>query len=101
MKRWPIFLIWLALWLLPPIALARMGWAIITGNIRRAWSIALAFDFLGNAASNDSPRRTISSRAAHARAEGKRWGCLVCDDLDKIDKGHCNRALTAKDQNLK
>lgn len=100
MKRGPIFLIWLALWLLPPIALARMGWAIITGNIRRAWLIALAFDDLGNVAGNGSMGQTISSRAAHARAEGKRWGCLVCEDLDKIDPGHCDRAMTAPDQNL-
>ncbi|MHB9021295.1 MAG: hypothetical protein ACYC3A_05670 [Halothiobacillus sp.] len=59
----------------------------------KRWPIALAFDFLGNAAANGSPRRTISSCAAHARAEGKRWGYLVCDDLDEIDPGHCDRAL--------
>jgi len=99
MKRWPIILIWLVLWLLPPIALARMGWAIITGNLARAWAIALTFDFLGNAVANDNPRRTISSRAAHS--QNKLWARLLCRLLDKIDKGHCNRALTAKDQNLK
>jgi len=98
-KRWPLILIWLALWIVPPIALIRMMFGIITGNLNSAFIIALSFDDLGNVSTNGELGQSISSRAAHS--QNKLWGRLLCRLLDKIDKGHCNRALTAKDQNLK
>lgn len=86
----------LALWLLCQIAAAavalRMAWAIIT-NPPRAWTIALAYDRLGNAAANDDTVQTVSSRAEKARRAGKRWGCRLCRLLDQLDPGHCERSL--------
>ena len=97
MKRWPLILIWFALWLVAPLALVRMAWAIVRAP-KRAWLIAIGFDDLGNVAANGKLGQTISSRAAHARPA--RWGCLLCALLDRLDPGHCDRALTARDQNL-
>lgn len=86
----------LALWLLCQIAAAvvamRMAWAIVTSPAR-AWSIALAYDRLGNAAANDGEVQTVSSRAEKARRAGKRWGCVLCRLLDQIDPGHCDRSI--------
>lgn len=98
MKRWPLVLIWCALWLVAPLALARMLWAIFTAP-ERAWTIALAFDDLGNVATNGTLGQSISSRAAHDRPQ--MWACVLCKLLDALDPGHCDRAMTAKDQNLK
>lgn len=96
-KRYPLILIWLVLWLVAPLALLRMVWAIIT-NPERAWMIALSFDDLGNVATNGQLGQSISSRAAHDRPQ--KWACLLCKLLDKLDPGHCDRAMTASDQNL-
>lgn len=44
-----------------------------------------------------NPDETLSSRAHKAmlKAErtGKRWGCILCALLDKIDPGHCAKAV--------
>lgn len=96
-KRWPIFLIWLALWLVAPIALVRMLWAILIGNTKRAWGIALGFDLLGNVALNGDLGQTVSSRSAHSI--NKSWGRWLCAALDTVDPGHCERARTDPKQN--
>ena len=36
---------------------------------------------------------TISTRAALARNQNKRWGCVLCKILDKINPGHCDQAI--------
>jgi hypothetical protein len=46
-----------------------------------------------NTVAGGDPDETISSRAAKAEAEGKRWGCILCGLLDKIQKDHCKRSL--------
>lgn len=97
MKRYPLILIWFALWIVAPLALIRMAWAIFT-NPERSWRIALSFDDLGNVATNGYLGQSISSRAAHDRPQ--KWACLLCKLLDKLDPGHCDRAMTATDQNL-
>ena len=66
----------------------------------RAWRVALAVDDLGNVAGNGHLGQSISSRAAYAAQDGKRWGKIVCGGLNALDPGHCARALTAPDQNL-
>lgn len=38
---------------------------------------------------------TLSRRSARARADGKRWGCILCGVLDAIAKDHCAKALRA------
>lgn len=56
-------------------------------------NILVAFDFLGNAFLAGDPDETISSRAGKARRAGRKWGCILCGFLDKIDKGHCEKYL--------
>lgn len=38
---------------------------------------------------------TISSHSAIAAKKGKRWGCVLCKLLDKLDPGHCPAAIQA------
>ena len=96
-KKLGLLLVWLLLWAIAPLALLRMLWAIFT-NPGEAWQIAIAFDDLANVATNGRLGQTISSRAAHDRPQV--WACWLCKLLDAVDKGHCDRAMTAQDQNL-
>jgi len=77
------------------VAIMRMAWAIVTAP-PRAWRLAVAFDQLANAAANGHPDETISSRAARAELQGRRWGCVLCRLLDEIDPGHCAKALETR-----
>ena len=51
----------------------------------------------GNTLTGGDPGETISSRAAKARAEGRRWGCVLCRFLDWVQKDHCATSLNADD----
>jgi len=73
-------------------AAARMAWAIAF-RPDRAWRLSVAFDQLGNAAANGDEDETISSRAAKARRAGRRWGCILCGLLDRIDPNHCEKSI--------
>lgn len=73
-------------------AVLRMVYAIAV-NPARAWQLSIAFDQLGNASGNGDPDETISSRAGKARLQGRRWGCVLCTLLDKLDPGHCDRFI--------
>ena len=55
------------------------------------WLILL--DEAGNTLFGGSPNETISERAAKARAAGREWGCVLCALLDRINPGHCVRAM--------
>jgi len=57
----------------------------------RYWRIVLGYDHLGNALTGGEPNELISTRANRARKEGRRWGCVLCKLLDRIDPGHCAR----------
>jgi hypothetical protein len=57
------------------------------------WNILLAVDQLGNAVGGGDPDETISSRAAKAQRRGKRWGCVLCNWLHKIDPNHCEKSI--------
>jgi hypothetical protein len=61
--------------------------------MRYVWNLLIALDQLMNAILLGDPRETISSRADKARAEGKKWGCILCKLLDKIQTGHCASSL--------
>lgn len=74
------------------LAALRMAWAI-AANPARAWRMAVAHDQLANAAANGDEDETISSRAGKARRAGRRWGCLLCWLLDRIDPQHCDRNI--------
>lgn len=91
MMRLSLFLLLPVLVLAPLLALLRYLWAMAT-NPGRAWGIARAFDRVFNVAANGDERETVSSRAARARDEGRRWGCVLCRLLDQVDAGHCDQA---------
>jgi hypothetical protein len=86
----------LALWALCQVAAgvasAWMLAASITGS-RRAWTLAVAYDQLANAAFGGDEDETISSRAGKAAREGKRWACVLCRLLDRLDPNHCEKAI--------
>lgn len=66
---------------------------VFAPNGRHPMSIAIGFDQLVNAATGGNEDETISSRAARERNEGKRWACILCKFLDKLDKNHCTNSL--------
>jgi hypothetical protein len=64
----------------------------LAGNPDRAWRVAIANDQALNAAIGGSEDETVSSHAARARNEGRRWGCLLCRLLDRIQPNHCAKS---------
>ncbi|MBX3588809.1 MAG: hypothetical protein KF796_19425 [Ramlibacter sp.] len=65
--------------------------AVLPPLRKQAARCAISVDQLANAALDGDEDETISSRAAKAQLDGKRWGCVLCGWLDKIDPGHCAR----------
>lgn len=59
-------------------------------------NFAILLDEAANTILGGSPNETISERAAKARNAGRRWGCILCRLLNRINPGHCDRALTSK-----
>lgn len=72
------------------IASVWMLLAALAGS-KRAWTIILGYDQLGNSATGGEPGELISTRANRERKEGRRWACVLCRLLDRIDPGHCDR----------
>lgn len=60
---------------------------------RYAWNLLIALDQFANTVMGGYPDETISSRAAKAARGGRRWGCLLCRMLDRIDRGHCEKNI--------
>ena len=86
----------LGLWLLCQFAgtvSALWMLAAIIGGSPRAWSLAVAYDQLANAAFGGDPDETISSRAGKAARNGRRWGCVLCRLLDRFEPDHCEKSL--------
>ena len=81
------------------VNLIRYVWSIAF-DVNKAWAIALGQDDADNVALNGRLGQSISSRAAVACKALKPWGCVTCDLLNDVNPGHCQRALTDKDQNL-
>jgi hypothetical protein len=88
----------LVLLALYPVCLAASVYAawrmfyLIGKNPDKAWVMAVAHDQLGNAAMNGDPDETVSSRANRARSVGRRWGCILCGLLDRLDPNHCRKS---------
>lgn len=61
----------------------------VIGNPGKAWHIALMIDQTCNVDANGRVDQSISHRAAIAMQAHRRWGCLLCWILDKIQKNHC------------
>lgn len=89
----------LALWLLCLIchlvASLQMLVAIVTGS-RRAWTLAVSYDQLGNVVLGGDEDATISARAWASRHTW-RWGLLV-RLLDMVEPRHCYKAWLAEEQ---
>ena len=60
----------------------------------RRWPLGVltALDRLANAILAGDDRLTVSSRAYEASLKGRRWGCVLCKLLDRIQADHCRRA---------
>ncbi len=100
MGRLTLLVIWALCQLGMALIALRMLYAVATAPAK-AWAIAVALDDAANVAGNGRLGQTISARAAQARSEGRRWGCVLCRLLDRLDSGHCDRALVDAEQNLK
>ncbi|AHZ80035.1 hypothetical protein DW66_5659 [Pseudomonas putida] len=59
----------------------------------RAQRLAVSFDQLANTALGGDEDETISSRAAKAARNGKRWGCMLCKLLDRFEHKHCENSI--------
>lgn len=90
MKRLLLFAIWIVCALCAVIALPYMLVCILVGS-PRAWVIALGFDRVGNAMTGGIDGEYLSARAGRVRKEGRRWACILCRLLDKVDPGHCDK----------
>lgn len=91
-SRMPLLAVYLLCLAAAGYSLLRMAWAVLV-KPERAWLLSVSFDQLGNAAANGDPDETVSSRAGKARLMGRRWGCVLCKLLDKLDPGHCSRFI--------
>ena len=58
------------------------------------WPVAVltALDRLANAVLLGDDRLTISSRAYEASLKGRRWGCVLCGLLERVQADHCRKA---------
>ena len=61
-------------------------------------NILVGVDQLANAVLGGDPMQTISYRSAMAEEEHKRWGCVLCRWLSKIQKDHCERTRISTDR---
>ena len=57
------------------------------------WNLLVSVDQFVNTVFAGNPDESISSRAAKAERAGKKWGCVLCKLLDKIDKDHCAKNI--------
>lgn len=90
MRFWVILLIALAVVVTAPVvALAWLAQTIVQSP--RAGTAARAYDQLGNAVLGGDPQRTVTERAGKAMKEGRRWACVLCKLLDRIDPDHCTK----------
>ena len=86
----------LAIWGLCQIAAVIASvWMLVAALMgsRRAWTLALAHDQLANAALGGDEDETLSSRAGKAARQGKRWACVLCRLLDRLDPNHCEKSI--------
>ncbi len=58
---------------------------------RRAGQAAVAWDALVSCLTGGDWQETITMRANRAMGNGKRWGCVLCKFLDRIDPDHCRK----------
>lgn len=71
-----------------------LPWALVLSLLQhdRGRRFLLAYDQALNALTGGSEDETVSSRAARARDENRKWGCVLCRVLDWLDPDHCNKS---------
>jgi len=57
------------------------------------WKILVSLDQTLNTLLGGKPDETISSRAAKAARDKKRWGCVLCKLLNYLHKDHCEKVI--------
>lgn len=92
MNRLALLGLWVVCLLAAVVASIWMLLAALFGSAR-AWRLAVAHDQLANTAFGGNEDETISSRAGKAARDGRRWGCVLCKLLDRLDPGHCERSI--------
>ena len=93
MSRVYLLAIWLLCLAASIVSAVWMFAAIVAGSDTRAWKLAVSHDQLANTAFGGDEDETISSRAGRAQRDGKRWACVFCKLLDKIDRNHCEKSI--------
>lgn len=68
--------------------------AVITPLARFGMNLLVMLDEIGNTLTGGSPNETISSRAGKGRQEGKWFWTILANLLDRIQAGHCERAMS-------
>jgi hypothetical protein len=91
MPRLPLLAVWALCQVAHVVASVWMLLAALAGS-PRAWRLAIGYDQLANAAFGGSEDETISSRAYKASLRGRRWGCVLCRVLHKLDPNHCEKS---------
>lgn len=83
------------------IAVIASVWMLVAAlaGSRRAWTLAVAHDQLANAVFGGSEDETLSSRAGKAARKGKRWACVLCRLLDRLDPNHCEKSIEPDEGN--
>lgn len=86
----------LLLWFLCLVGLVIVGlWMLVCAFNPRSskfFSLAIGVDNAVSATFGGDGFTTISHRAGVAMKNGKRWGCILCRFLDKIQTDHCERS---------
>lgn len=59
-------------------------------------NILIGLDQLGNTLFGGAPDETISSRAGRAMHAGHRAGAWLCRALNRLDPGHCDKAVQSE-----
>jgi hypothetical protein len=59
--------------------------------------VLLGLDEFGNTLAGGQPGESVSYRAAVARNNGEKWGCVFCQFLNLFQTDHCDKAVAAFD----
>jgi hypothetical protein len=97
MSRSQLLLVWVLIVVSTPFALIVLLIDILAGADKRAKTIAIAFDEVGNTIFGGQPNVTISEKTGNALLEGKLWAKIAAFVIDGMfGKGHCLSNATKK-----
>jgi len=60
---------------------------------RYLYKLGVAASVMLNAVLGGDAPETLCYRAGKARRDGRRWGCIFCRLIDKLDPGHCDKTM--------